>query len=48
MHRTRGESGYMAGRARRERLEMAIPFWTYVVLIVAGLAVAIAVGLTHN
>ena len=33
---------------RRERLELAIPFWTYVIVIVVGLAFGIIVGLTHN
>jgi hypothetical protein len=33
---------------RRRRLEMLIPFWAYVILIVLGLAAGIIVGLTHH
>ena len=33
---------------RRERLELAIPFWTVIAIIVIGLAFGIVVGLTHN
>jgi hypothetical protein len=33
---------------RRERLEMAVPFWIYVAVIVIGLVMGIVIGLTHN
>jgi hypothetical protein len=38
----------MSSDDRRERLERLIPFWTYLAVIVAGLAIAITVGLTHH
>ena len=38
----------MSPDERRRRLEQLIPFWTYLVVIFAGLAIAIVIGLTHH
>jgi hypothetical protein len=48
VERLRDESHGMPPDDRRRRLELAVPFWTYLAIISVGLVMGIVIGLTHH